>query len=173
MPQDAPKTSPRCSKTPQDAPGTAQDRREVVPGRLQDAPRRPKTVPSWSPEARESAQDAARSEEKRGTKAIRSAIHSRSRLRAFFGGFWSVFGWIWEGFGVDFGSLEVDFSRIFGASPKPQETTRRHRKNSMPSASAASEASGAIEVFERIFFRIFGEIHGNHRKEHDTQEKRK
>ena len=40
-------------------------------------------------------------------------------------------------------------------------------------ASAASEASGAIEVFERIFFRIFGEIHGNHRKEHDTQEKRK
>ena len=42
--------------------------------------------------------------------------------------------------------------------------------NSMPSASAAS---GAIEVFERIFFRIFGEIHGNHRKEHDTQEKRK
>ncbi len=40
-------------------------------------------------------------------------------------------------------------------------------------ASAASEASGAIEVLERIFFRIFGEIHGNHRKEHDTQEKRK
>ena len=81
-----------------------------------------------------------------------------------------VFELIWEGFGDDFGSLEVDFSRILGASPKPQETTRRHRKNSMPSASAAS---GAIEVFERIFFRIFGEIHGNHRKEHDTQEKRK
>ena len=28
-------------------------------------------------------------------------------------------------------------------------------------------------MFERIIFRIFGEIHGNHRKEHDTQEKRK
>ena len=34
-------------------------------------------------------------------------------------------------------------------------------------ASAASAASGAIEVFERLFFRIFREIHGNHRKEHD------
>ena len=151
MPQDAPKTSPRCSKTPQDAPGTAQDRREAVPGRLQDAPRRPKTAPSWSPEARESAQDAARSEEKRGTKAIRSAIRSRSRFQSvFFGGFLSVFGWIWEGFGDDFGSLEVDFSTILGASPKPQETTRRHRKNSMPSASAASERAQRAKRAERL-----------------------
>ena len=28
------------------------------------------------------------------------------------GGFWEVFGWIRDGFGDDFGSLEVDFSKI-------------------------------------------------------------
>ena len=31
----------------------------------------------------------------------------------------------------------------------------------------SGDRSGAIQVFERIFFRIFGEIHGNRRKEHD------
>ena len=54
------------------------------------------------------------------------------------------------------------------ALPKAEETTRRHRENKIPSASAASEASGAIQVFGSIFFRIFGEIHGNRRKEHDN-----
>ena len=85
MSPDAPKTPPRCSKTPQDAPRTAQDRPEVVPGRLQDTPRRPKTVPRWPQEARESAQNAPRSEKKRSTKAIRSTIHSRSRFSSFLG----------------------------------------------------------------------------------------
>ena len=90
-----------------------------------------------------------------------------------------VFGWIWEGFGDDFGSLEVDFSRIFGSFTETtgNNTTPQEKQHAVGErserASAASEASGAIEVFERIFFRIFGEIHGNHRKEHDTQEKQK
>ena len=96
MPQDAPKTPPRCAKTPQDAPRTAQDRPEVVPGRLQDAARRPKTAPRWSQEAPETAQDAHRSERKKGPKAIRSTIPSRPS-------FWSVFGRILEGFRVDSG----------------------------------------------------------------------
>ena len=72
--------------------------------------------------------------------------------------------------------MEVDFSKILGSfaetNTTPQEKQHAVGERS-ERASAASEASGAIEVFERIFFRIFGEIHGNHRKEHDTQEKRK
>ena len=95
-----------------------------MPGRLQDAARRPKTAPSWSPEARESAQDAARSEEKKAQKRSEAQSPPDLVFRRFLGGCWSVFGWIWEGFWDDFGSLEVDFSRILGASPKPQETTR-------------------------------------------------
>ena len=91
----------------------------------------------------------------------------------------SVFGWIWEGFWDDFGSLEFDFLGIFGSFTETtgNNTTPQEKHHAVGErserASAASEASGAIEVFERIFFRIFGEIHGNHRKEHDTQEKRK
>ena len=42
------------------------------------------------------------------------------------------------------------------------------RQADRQAASAASEASGAIQVFGSIFFRIFGEIHGNRRKEHDN-----
>ena len=69
-----------------------------------------------------------------------------------------VFGWIWEGFGDEFGSLEVDFSRIFGSftettgnNTTPQETQHAVGERS-ERASAASEASGTIEVLERIFF---------------------
>ena len=84
------------------------------------------------------------------------------------GRFW---GWFWKlggRFFKDFGS----FSETTGNNTTPQEKQHAVGERS-ERASAASEASGAIEVFERIFFRIFGEIHGNHRKEHDTQEKRK
>ena len=66
---------------------------------------------------------------------------------------------------MDFGS----FSETTGNNTTPQEKQHAVGERS----ERASEASGAIEVFERIFFRIFGETHGNHRKEHDTQEKRK
>ena len=73
--------------------------------------------------------------------------------------------------------MEVDFSKILKSFAETSGNTTPQEKQHTSSerserASAASEASGAIEVFERIFFRIFGEIHGNHRKEHDTQEKR-
>ena len=84
-----------------------------------------------------------------------------------------------DGFEDDFGSFGVDFSKIFRSfTETARNNTTPHEKQSTlgersERASAASEASGAIEVFERIFFRIFGEIHGNHRKEHGTQEKRK
>ena len=176
-PPRRPQDAPRRPKTPQGRPKTAprpcQDGSKTPP----DAPRRLQVGPQRRAKAPKTPPDPRKTETQK-----RSEAQSIPDLvfRRFLSGFWSVFGWIWEGFGDDFGSSEVDFSRILGASPKPQETTRLHRKNSMPSASAASErasgaseASGAIEVFERIFFRIFGEIHGNHRKEHDTQEKRK
>ena len=72
----------------------------------------------------------------------------------------------------DFGSLQVDFSKILRSfaetigSTTPQE--KQHTSGERcERASAASDASGAIQVFERIFFRILGEIHGNRRKEHD------
>ena len=109
MPQDAPKTPPRCAKTPQDAPRTAQDRPEVVPGRLQDAARRPKTAPRWSQEAPETAQDAHRSEKKKAQKRSEAQSPPDLVFGAFLGGFWKVFGWIRDGFGDDFGSLGVDF----------------------------------------------------------------
>ena len=64
------------------------------------------------------------------------------------------------------------FTETTGNNTTPQEKQHAVGERS-ERASAASEASGAIEVFERIFFRIFGEIHGNHRKEHESQEKRK
>ena len=76
-------------------------------------------------------------------------------------------------FGHEFGSLEVDFSMIFGSFTETtgNNTTPQDKQHMVGErserASAASEASGAIEAFERLFFRIFGGIHGNHRKEHD------
>ena len=76
--QDALGPSKGTPRWPKDSLQAPQDAPKAPPGRLQDAPRRPKTVPSWSPEARESAQDVARSAEHRDTKAIRSAINSRS-----------------------------------------------------------------------------------------------
>ena len=113
--------------------------------------------------------------EKTGQKSDPKRNPSQISFLDFLG---ADFGRFSDGFGKVLGmSLEAwrsIFLGFLGASQKPQETTRRHRKNSMPSASAASdrasaasEASGAIEVFERMFFRILGEIHGNHRKEHD------
>ena len=76
----------------------------------------------------------------------------------------------------DFGSLEVDFSKILKSFAETSGNTTPQEKQHTSSerserASAASEASGAIEVFERIFFRIFGEIHGNRRKDHDITRK--
>ena len=37
-------------------------------------------------------------------------------------------------------------------------------------ASAASEANGAIEVFGSFSFKIFGKLHGNHRKDNNNVE---
>ena len=150
MPQDAPKTSqdaPRRPKTPQGRPKTAprpcQDGSKTPP----DAPRRLQVGPQRRAKAPKTPPDPRKTETQK-----RSEAQSIPDLvfRRFLGGFWSVFGWIWEGFGDDFGSLEVDFSRILGASPKPQETTRRHRKNSMPSASAASERAQRAKRAERL-----------------------
>ena len=62
------------------------------------------------------------------------------------------------------------FAETLGNNTTPQEKQPTSSERS-ERASAASEASGAIEVFERIFFRIFGEIHGNRRKEHDITRK--
>ena len=75
--------------------------------------------------------------------------------------------------------MRLDYSRILGVCTETarNNTTPQEKQHAVGErserASAASEASGAIEVFERMFFRIFGESHGTHRKEHDTQEKQK
>ena len=119
----------------QNAPRCLQDAPKTLPRRLQDAPRRnlganlglcwppfsAKTAPRWSPEARGSAQDAARSEEKTGTKsswpprAVKSV--SWSRLGLILGGFWEVFGrflgGFWSNVGRFFGRFVVDFLIIF------------------------------------------------------------
>ena len=68
----------------------------------------------------------------------------------------------------------VDFSKMFRGFTESgrNNTTPQGKQNTFGErserASAASEASGAIQVFGSIFFRIFGEIHGNRRKEHDN-----
>ena len=68
----------------------------------------------------------------------------------------------------------VDFSKMFKGFTESgrNNTTPQGKQNTFGErserASAASEASGAIQVFGSIFFRIFGEIHGNRRKEHDN-----
>ena len=59
-----------------------------------------------------------------------------------------------DGFGKVLGmSLEAwrsIFQGFLGASPKPQETTRRHRKSSIWSASAASERAQRAKRAERL-----------------------
>ena len=154
--QGRPKTAQRpCqdgSKTPPD-----------TPRRLQVGPQRRAKAPKTPPDPRKT-ETQKRSE----AQSIPDLV-----FRRFWEVFWLVFGWILEGFGDDFGSLEVDFSRILGASPKPQKTTRRHRKNSMTSASAASERAQRAKRAKRAerlrclsasSSGLFKKIHGNHRK---------
>ena len=119
----SPETLPRCPKTPprrpQDAPRhpkTHQGRPKTAPRPCQDgsktppdAPRRLQVGPQRRAKAPKTPPDPRKKEaQKRSeTQSIPDLV-----FRTFLGGFWSVFGWIWEGFGDDFGSLEVDFSRI-------------------------------------------------------------
>ena len=112
--QDAPRRAQDVPKMFQDAPRRTRDGPRPPRGRARTAPRRSQRrskAPKTPPDPR-----------KKETQK-RSEAQSPPDLvfRAFLGGFWSVFRWIWEGFGYDFGSLEVDFSRILGASPKPQD----------------------------------------------------
>ena len=177
-----PETLPRCPKTPprrpQDAPRhpkTPQGRPKTAARRARTAPRRPQTPQDGSKLVPRGARQRPRRRQIRGKPRHKSDPKRNPFQISFLEGFWADFGRFSDGFGKVLGMILEAWRSIFQgfleASPKPQETTRRHRKSSIWSASAASEraseASGAMEVFERLFFRIFGENHGNHRKEHD------
>ena len=101
----APETPPRCPKTPQDVPRTRQEASKRCKIRFKTAPKTRQDTPKTPPGTPRPLQDGPKSHPRRPktpqnagkkrSKAIRSAIPSKSR-------FWSVLGWILDRFRVDF-----------------------------------------------------------------------
>ena len=172
--QDAPRRPQDVPKMLQDTPRRPRDGPRPPRGRARTAPRRPQTSQDGSKLVPRGARKRPRRRQIRGKPRHKSDPKRNPFQISFLEGFWADFGRFSDGFGkvleMILEAWRSIFHRFLGASPKPQETTRRHRKNSTPSASAAS---GAIGVFERIFFGILGRFTETTEKNTTSQEKRK
>ena len=140
-----PKRAKYASRAPLRRAKTATRRPQMPQGGSKTAPRRPKTLPKRGKIQRISGQ--------------LSGFRSNLDLGAFWGGFWTVLGWILEGFGMDFGTFfRMDFGRFWNNFKRFVARRTRTKNNMRPQekqhtlgerserASAASEASGAIQV---------------------------
>ena len=131
--QDAPRRAQDVPKMLQDAPRRPRDGPRPPPGRARTASRRPQTPQDSSKLVPRGARKRPRRRQIRGKKRHKSDPKRNPLQISFLERFWPDFGRFSD-------AWRSIFQGFLEASPKPQETTRRHRKNSMPWASAASGA---------------------------------
>ena len=152
--QDAPRRALDVPKMFQDAPRRTRDGPRPPRGRARTAPRRSQTPQDGSKLVPRGARKRPRRRQIRGKKRHKSDPKRNPLQILFLKRFWADFGRFSDGFGKVLGMILEAWRSIFqgflGASPKPQETTRRHRKSSIWSASAASERAQRAKRAERL-----------------------